>query len=166
MTGAAARLLQIRTYQSDGLVLFTTSGVIDNDFLAVELVSGQIRYVFDTGGGARTIQSTLSSAINDGDWHLVGIVRSDLSHQILVVDDWSGFDRTPPDAKSVHFDLNDDVYVGGVPVSVFPALPRQLRSTSGFHGCMASVVVNGKTRNLMEELVLQPPDVVTGCEGQ
>lgn len=154
----------------DGLILFAGSGVPDNDFLAVELVSGQIRYVFDTGGGARSIQSSTGSALNDGNWHHIGLVRPDLGHQVLIVDEWSAYDWMSQKTKSVHFDLNDDVYVGGVPVGVAQALPKQLKSTSGFHGCLASFTLNGKMKNLWELTVKSSPEdqqlMKEECDGE
>lgn len=146
----------MRTHQTDGLVLFAgSSGVVDSDFLAIELVSGQIRYVFDTGGGPRSIRSATGFALGDGAWHRVAVDRADLRRHVLMVDKWSAEDVTSQETKSIHFDLNDDVYVGGVSVATVKALPRQLRSASGFHGCVASFTLNGKTKNLLD-LSLNP----------
>lgn len=151
------------------MLLFSGSGVVDSDFLAVELVSGQIRYVFDTGGGPRSIQSATGYALSDGVWHQVAVVRRHLRRHVLTVDDWSAEDMTSQETKSVHFDLNDDVYVGGVSVAMVQALPRQLRSASGFHGCVASFTLNGKTKKLLD-LSLNPSSTARNsvkgdCEG-
>ena len=89
---------QVRSLQSEAVLLFIGSGGhVERDFLSVELVAGRPRYVFDTGSGPRQVTSSL--AINDGLWHDVGIVRSDLSDERghwLVVDGLVTYDQLAP----------------------------------------------------------------------
>jgi len=49
------------------------------DFLALELFDGQVRYVYDVGGGARTLRVNVRHSVSDDRWHQVAIVRSTLS---------------------------------------------------------------------------------------
>jgi len=82
-------LSQIRTLQSDGLLVYSGSGVVDRDFLSVELVDGRPRYMFDTGDGPRSIVVNATSALNDAQWHDIAVVRSNVlttSGHALVVD--------------------------------------------------------------------------------
>ena len=140
--------------------------MVEKDFLAIELVNGCVRYTYDTGNGPRSIHSTLKAAVNDNAWHDIGIIRTELRSQVLVVDDCASYD-VQEDARSVHFDLNDDLYIGGVPDHMYQALPRQLKSTDGFHGCIASIAFNGKTRNLMQQIVnTMEGSVHGGCDGR
>ena len=64
---------QLKTTQADGLIMF--SGHLDaaksQDFVAIELFEGHLRYVFDVGSGARVIQDRLARPINDNRWHEV-----------------------------------------------------------------------------------------------
>ena len=90
--------MQVRTLQPDAVLLYISSGGhVERDFLAVELVGGRPRYVFDTGSGPRHIAVPLSSGVvNDGRWHDVGIVRSDLNDERghwLVVDGLNSYDQ-------------------------------------------------------------------------
>lgn len=55
----------------------------------MELVDGRPRYMFDTGDGPRSIVVNATPAINDGAWHDVAVVRSNVlttSGHALVVD--------------------------------------------------------------------------------
>jgi len=49
------------------------------DFLALELFDGQVRYVYDVGGGVRSLRVNLRYSVNDNRWHQVAIVRSTLT---------------------------------------------------------------------------------------
>lgn len=75
------QLAQIRTLQSEAVLLYVSSGEhMERDFLAIELDAGRPRYVFDTGNGPRHIMAPAGSTpVNDGRWHEIGIVRSDLT---------------------------------------------------------------------------------------
>jgi len=71
---------------------------------------------------------------------------------------------------SVHFDVGDQLYVGGLPSSArAPHLDRHVRSRTGFVGCLAAVDLDGDDRALLEqgaELPRQFRDqIVEGCEG-
>jgi len=52
-----------------------SSGVQDGDFLAVELAAGHVRYVFNTGSGARAVLSSSDKPVNDNQWHNISIDR-------------------------------------------------------------------------------------------
>lgn len=89
---------QVRTLQSEAVLLYIGSGgQQDRDFLALELDAGRPRYVFDTGNGPRQISAPLGAApVNDGQWHHVGIVRSDLTEErghSIVVDGLTSYDQ-------------------------------------------------------------------------
>lgn len=152
-------------------MLFSSSGVLEKDFLAIELSDGAVRYIFDTGNGPQMLQATSLSnrPINDGQWHDIGIQRTDLLRQVLIVDECIVEGALAPESRSVHFDLNDDVYIGGVPGHMYQVLPKQVKARDGFHGCVASVSFNGKTRNLMDQSTDIPDSVQHlikgGCEG-
>ena len=49
------------------------------DFLALELFDGQVRYVYDVGGGARTLRVSLRYSVSNNRWHQVAVIRSTLT---------------------------------------------------------------------------------------
>jgi len=70
------QLIQLKTTQRDGLIMYIGG---ERDFLAVELVDGQVRYIYDMGGGPRTVRVQLRHAINDDRWHDVTVQRNELN---------------------------------------------------------------------------------------
>jgi len=79
----------MRTLQADALLLYSGSGVVDRDFLSLELVDGRPRYMFDTGDGPRTVVVNATPPLDDGHWHDVAVVRTNVlttSGHALVVD--------------------------------------------------------------------------------
>jgi len=71
---------------------------------------------------------------------------------------------------SVHFDVGDQLYVGGLPSSARPPhLGRHVRSRAGFVGCLAAVDLDGDDRPLLEQGADLPrqyrDEIIEGCEG-
>lgn len=71
---------------------------------------------------------------------------------------------------SVHFDVGDQLYVGGLPSSGRPPhLGRHVRSRAGFVGCLAAVDLDGDDRALLEQGAQLPrqfrDQIAEGCEG-
>jgi len=118
---------QVKTTQLDGLVMF--SGELGSDFLAIELVAGHIRYSYDVGNRPRSITDGLRLVVSDNQWHDVSVLHPTLTQHILRVDNTSVVD-TLPDARSVHFDMVDDFYIGGVVDTMYATLPKQVSFTA------------------------------------
>lgn len=159
---------QLKTTQSSGLIFFSGLGS-DKDFLAVELYSGHLRYVFDVGSGTRLIQDRLPGFLNDNRWHEVTLLRPSINQHLLRVDTLVSSDSLP-DSRSVHYDLPDnDLYVGGLPRQFFGRLPRQVKSHQGFQGCLASVDLDGVKWTLAESRLEIPEEhkrsILEGCQG-
>lgn len=68
------RRRQLKTTQPDGLVLYIGG---ERDFLAVELVDGQVRYLYDLGGGPRTVRVLSRHSVSDGRWHDITVLRNE-----------------------------------------------------------------------------------------
>ena len=155
----------LKTTQPDGLIMYSRGS---KDFLAVELVNGHLRYVYDVGSGPRVIRSKYRRPLNDNEWHYITVVRPTLDQQILRVDDSAEFDQLP-DVSSVHFDMGDQFYVGGIDKSMYSELPKQVKSREGFLGCVASLDLDGN-QNIMAHRANIPEDyrdlVAEGCEGE
>lgn len=164
----------MKTTQSIGLVLY--SGVASSkDFMAIEIVGGQLRYVFDVGSGVRVVQPVTPRPVNDNRWHEVTVVRPSVTQHVLRVDEVDSLDHLP-DTRSVHYDLAaDDLYVGGLPRAMFGSglgggLARQVKSRHGFQGCLASLVLDGVAWKMAESRVQVPEEhrknIKEGCVGK
>ena len=157
--------------QPDGLIMYCGGGH-GKDFFVVELFRGHVRYIFDTGSGAKVLRSTLTDPINDNKWHEIAIIRSSLQKTVLRVDESAAI-YDSPDRRSKHFDTDDTVYIGGVEPPIFDErLPKQVKSHEGFQGCLASIDLDGDTRsmNILEHRAEIPDqhraNVLEGCKGR
>ncbi|ELU16319.1 hypothetical protein CAPTEDRAFT_22004, partial [Capitella teleta] len=157
----------LKTTQPDGLIMYSGSGITGKDFLTIEMVNGHLRYVYDVGSGPRVVRSKYKGPLNDNDWHHVAILRPTLNQHILRVDDTAAHDHLP-NFSSVHFDMGDHFYVGGLDKTMYDSLPKQVKSREGFLGCVASLDLDGN-QNIMEHRANIPDEfrdaVSSGCEG-
>ena len=159
---------QLRTTALDGLILFsrTATNPVGGDFVAVELHAGHIRFVIDVGNGAEALEAR-GVAINDNEWHTVTIGRIN-NHLINVQVDAAHHDMRMSEAGSVSLNVDQHLYVGGVPESLFQALPSRVHSRRGFQGCLASIELQHEEKNVFDETTIQAKfaDVITqGCQG-
>jgi len=113
LSGPFSIFFQFRTVQSGGLLLFagrlpapgggrttttTTTSRGGEDFVAVELVNGVIRYVFgsvsdEAAAVPRVVRANVRESLADDEWHEVSILRPTLSQHILRVDDTARSDN-------------------------------------------------------------------------
>jgi len=144
--------VQIKTTVTDGLILYyggwagggggDSSTVDDGVFFVLEMVGGQLRYVYNPGGGRsnnnniRAIKVNIRSAVGDNRWHSVGIQRVSLSESVLSVDDSVRTDtagHSPSSSSSVHGSGSeggtDELFVGGVPPELYNRLLRLVSRT-------------------------------------
>ena len=132
-------------------------------FIAIELVSGSLHYVFNIGDGPRRVKLNDLYTFNDNQWHSVTIRRSNLFEYTLMVDDLlTTINNTKSD---LYFDLDGILYLGGVPQEMYIKLPTLVQSQNGFEGCLASLELNGQTFDLTVNDILITSKLVTpGCE--
>ncbi|XP_074649233.1 neurexin-1-like [Tubulanus polymorphus] len=151
---------QFKTTQPNGLLFYNAGN--GYDFIAIELVSGILRYVFKAGSGTNLLTSanTRRSPLNDNQWHDVTIIRPSLSKQILRVDGQSSTFTTANDLT----ELSGPLFVGGAPKSIFDALPKMVASKQGFQGCLASLDFAGITPDLIHDSFIPFPQLIAdGC---
>ena len=161
---------QLRTTQSDGLLLFSGGGS-GGDFLILELVAGQLHYVYDTGAGAREVTfNRPETRLADNNWHTVILQRPTIQRHVLRVDDVTVDDVLAEGSRALHYDMDDSIYVGGVEKHMYHALPALARARRGFQGCLASIDLNGEALSLTNHRVHVPAEfksaVKDGCRGK
>lgn len=155
---------QFKTREANGL-LFYNGGGQRHDFIALELVSGQLHYLFDLGDGPRRLQSKAGVTLSDNRWHSVTLGRpSQHKHTMLVDDSLMSMSTGANADRNQHLDLNGLLYFGGVRDSMWPSLPKAIKSKSGFEGCIASLDLNGETFSLVgSEVLIASTLVESGC---
>ncbi|XP_028809534.1 neurexin 3b isoform X16 [Denticeps clupeoides] len=151
---------QFKTTSADGFILFNSGD--GNDFIAVELVKGYIHYVFDLGNGPSLLKGNSDSPLNDNQWHNVVITRDATNTHTLKVDTKS-VSQVVNGAKNL--DLKGDLFVAGLGPNMYQNLPKLVVSREGFQGCLASVDLNGRLPDLINDALFRSGQIERGCEG-
>ncbi|XP_066484039.1 neurexin 3 isoform X9 [Tiliqua scincoides] len=151
---------QFKTTSADGFILFNSGD--GNDFIAVELVKGYIHYVFDLGNGPNVIKGNSERPLNDNQWHNVVITRDNSNTHSLKVDT-RVVTQVINGAKNL--DLKGDLYIAGLAQGMYSNLPKLVASRDGFQGCLASVDLNGRLPDLINDALHRSGQIERGCEG-
>nr|XP_027314542.1 neurexin 3 isoform X12 [Anas platyrhynchos] len=150
---------QFKTTSADGFILFNSGD--GNDFIAVELVKGYIHYVFDLGNGPNVIKGNSDRPLNDNQWHNVVITRDNSNTHSLKVDT-KVVTQVINGAKNL--DLKGDLYIAGLAQGMYSNLPKLVASRDGFQGCLASVDLNGRLPDLINDALHRSGQIERGCE--
>ncbi|XP_057200265.1 neurexin 3a isoform X9 [Triplophysa rosa] len=151
---------QFKTTSPDGFILFNSGD--GSDFIAVELVKGYIHYVFDLGNGPNVIKGNSERALHDNQWHNVVITRDNSNVHTLKVDA-KAVSQVVNGAKNL--DLKGDLYIAGLGPNMYNNLPKLVASRDGFKGCLASVDLNGRLPDLINDALFRSGQIERGCEG-
>ncbi|KAM9355508.1 neurexin 3b [Pholidichthys leucotaenia] len=151
---------QFKTTSPDGFIIFNSGD--GNDFIAVELVKGFIHYVFDLGNGPSLLKGNSDNPLNDNQWHNVVIMRDASNTHTLKVDA-KAVTQNVNGAKNL--DLKGDLFVGGLGPNMYQNLPKLVVSREGFQGCLASVDLNGRLPDLINDALFRSGQIERGCEG-
>ncbi|XP_031728666.1 neurexin 3b isoform X2 [Anarrhichthys ocellatus] len=150
---------QFKSTSPDGFIIFNSGD--GNDFIAVELVKGFIHYVFDLGNGPSLLKGNSDNPLNDNQWHNVVITRDASNTHTLKVDTKS-VTQNVNGAKNL--DLKGDLFVGGLGPNMYQNLPKLVVSREGFQGCLASVDLNGRLPDLINDALFRSGQIERGCE--
>lgn len=152
---------QFKTLETDGLVLY--NGGKEDDFLAIELVSGHIQYTFNMGYGPVTLRDNLDSSLADNKFHSVWIRRQNRYKQVMVIDNYH---TVSSEGLGDNYFLNLDgiLYLGGVNSDMLKKLPSSIRSKFGFQGCLASLEINREALDPNKDALVTSPAVAQGCQ--
>ena len=128
-----------KTLSLNGLLLF--NGGKRNHFISLELENGHLVYSFNLGdGGGRRLVSKTRHLLNDNTWHSVSVQRSIYNHHSLRIDD-QVFTMTSSGINT-HLHLEGLLYLGGVPKEMYQHLPKVIKATYGFEGCLTGLDID------------------------
>jgi neurexin len=147
-----------KTTNDNGLILYNAGH--NNDFIAVELVDGQINYAFSLGNKINRIISKSKHKLNDDRWHLVSIWRSTKTNHELTVDSLL-YKYSATFNEQDSFNLAEDLMIGGLKSQQqYESLikHKKIKSNKGYKGCLASIEINGRIPDLN--------DIINGNEGR
>nr|XP_040056440.1 neurexin 3a isoform X12 [Gasterosteus aculeatus aculeatus] len=151
---------QFKTTSPDGFIIFNSGD--GNDFIAVELVKGYIHYVFDLGNGPNLIKGKSDRALNDNQWHNVAITRDNSNTHTLKVD---AIATTQSINGAKNLDLKGDLFIAGLGPGMYGNLPKLVASREGYQGCLASIDLNGRLPDLLNDALFRSGQIERGCEG-
>eukprot|EP00063_Salmo_salar_P092168 XP_014067003.1 PREDICTED: neurexin-3a-like isoform X1 [Salmo salar] len=151
---------QFKTTSPDGFIMFNSGD--GSDFIAVEMVKGYIHYVFDLGNGPNVIKGNSDRALHDNQWHNVVITRDNSNIHTLKVDA-KATSQVVNGAKNL--DLKGDLFIAGLGPGMYSILPKLVASRDGFQGCLASVDLNGRLPDLLQDALFRSGQIERGCEG-
>ncbi|GAB6023074.1 hypothetical protein CHUAL_007165 [Chamberlinius hualienensis] len=100
----------LKTQVNTSTLLYNTGIPSDSDFIAVEIVNGQIRFAIDKGNGMVELRSEV--IVNDGLWHHLEIRFGTAYMEVNVDDDVTSI--RPSLGENRHLDLVGPMYIGGV----------------------------------------------------
>lgn len=156
-----------KTKQINGLILFNKG--IKNDFLAVEMYDGQIRFVFSLDSKISVLESNFKHKLNDNKWHLVSIWRATKTNFELTIDSVVFKLSLKAFNAKLEFNFVDDLYIGGYKENFTTLLKENFNiiSHNGYKGCLASIEINGRSPDFdqfLSKLDKTSGNVVKGCE--
>ncbi|XP_063300014.1 neurexin-1 isoform X4 [Pelobates fuscus] len=155
-----------RTTEPNGLILFShgkprhqkdakNPQMIKVDFFAIEMLDGHLYLLLDMGSGTIKIKA-LVKKVNDGEWYHVDFQRDGRTGTISV-----NSLRTPYTApgESEILDLDDDLYLGGLPENkaglVFPTEVWTALLNYGYVGCIRDLFIDGQSKDIRQMAEIQ-----------
>ena len=66
--------LQFATLQSNAVLLYNGRYNNKNDFVAIQIINGQVQFTVSTGKDAASALTNVRGGVNDGEWHTVTAV--------------------------------------------------------------------------------------------
>lgn len=175
---------KFRTNEPDGLILYNGPQERNqSDFMAFELLDGQLFFVLNLGSGALRLQAT-AEKVNDGNrWHTVTVHRDGQEGRVSV-DQLSTDFSTPGRAKRLDLGmftlarhdmayirgcvLGDTLYVGGISWTGNETTSPAVHAATlrrGFIGCFRDLRLNGLVVDLVSALAAKPKsaNIQLGC---
>lgn len=179
--------LKFATYMSNAVLLYNGRYNNKKDFLALEIVNGQVQLSVSLGGIdangkdiVHTVKSFLPGGVNDGSWH---VVKARYNQKLLTIAVGDGCDLNnahmvnPEEkyqycssSKSVKdtmksLDLTAPLHIGGLPNT---GVKFQVHN-SDFVGCIKNIYIDHKRKDLSKPLtnhLTTPkcPAMKTDCE--
>ncbi|CAH1790210.1 unnamed protein product [Owenia fusiformis] len=132
-----------------------------SSFMAVEMKGGYVYYSFHNGYAPITVPANTGRKLDDNKWHFMVINRPSQTNYVFLID--NSPTQVNCRAGSNLFDIQSDMYLGGVPEDSYSNLPSNVQSDSGFMGCLASIDLGGQIPDPIPDAKQIFGPVVSGC---
>ncbi|XP_031559365.1 cadherin EGF LAG seven-pass G-type receptor 2-like [Actinia tenebrosa] len=154
--------LQFATLQSDAVLLYNGRYNNENDFIALEITNGQVRFTVNTGKDAASAVTNVEGGVNDGTWHTVTAVFKNQT-SIVILDDCelgiavqfgnqegsyscAAAKRLDIKKTSRFFDLTGPLLLGGLS----PAFSQYPIANKYYTGCLRELYIDYHLLDLAE----------------
>ena len=151
-SSSLSAMLYLRTLRATGFIYFTA---INSVFVSVSVKNSSVLLSYDLGEGIESIRASFLT-VDDGSWHYINFTI--LSTMACIQVDSSQFCRQSSDML-VSSLQGAVVHIGGVPD--YSSLPIALNQTTGFVGCIDSLLLNSHPINLVQGSIAG--DGITQC---
>ena len=148
----------MQTTHDDGLLAYTEGQ--RGEFIAMELVDGRLVVVAARGSRVPQVFSH-GGRLDDNKWHVIHLQQVGERLFNLTLDE-TFTNQLRIDQKLT---LGSNIHIASVPPNIFQSLSNQVTSTSGYAGCLASVVIHSRLYDVINDASSPPEFVVTGCQG-
>ncbi|XP_077302363.1 basement membrane-specific heparan sulfate proteoglycan core protein-like [Arctopsyche grandis] len=139
--------IAVKPLGQNGIILYNSqkSGRDSGDYVSLALVNGIPEFKYSLGSGVASISGDQALSMNE--WHNLKISRNE-KDGFLYVDGKGPFTTKSP-GKSNGLDLEQPLYIGGVPD--YNQLPDELSSKEGFEGCIGRLVLEDNDLSIMKD---------------
>jgi len=140
--------VEFRTTHENGILLLQTGGIsVNNDYLALTIVAGNVELSYNLGSNGVGKLFTLRSDLNvsDGKWHTAHIERHERAGSLRI-------DSTLPvtgdsDPKASQLNTDGLLWLGGQ-----SDLPMGFPHMTGFEGCLREVAIDDRVLHLVDDV--------------
>ena len=66
-------IFRFATREKDGLLFYNGRYNEKHDFVAMEILNGQVQFAFSLGSRVTRVQASIKGGVNDGNWHEVTV---------------------------------------------------------------------------------------------
>ncbi|XP_070555377.1 laminin subunit alpha-like [Ptychodera flava] len=151
------------TTEKNGFLTYLGGLGSGDDYMAMEIVKGTVRFYYDMGSGPAEIRS--KKTVSDGKWHQALVERNGRMGKLVVKTDKEEDDVVTGESPETYaiLDLpeNSRFFIGGVPQENFQDLPPSLRENR-FTGCIDGLEFMGQTVGLWN--FAQATNADKGCQ--
>ncbi|XP_043271259.1 laminin subunit alpha-1 [Venturia canescens] len=171
ITTTIVMTLAVSNARRNGALFYLPSSLND-DFIALEMVDGKIRFLWNVGGGTGVLthpeEIEVGNPQDDGAWYRIEAERIRHKGKLSVRKQSSTSGRYLPVINATNsefgrFDVmsTDRVWLGGIPES--QRRPAELRATNGLPGCIHQVILDGKPIGLWNFITSAPDSACQAC---
>ncbi|XP_008557031.1 laminin subunit alpha [Microplitis demolitor] len=131
--------IDLKTAADEGII-FYSSAITKNHFIAVYIQGGRVHYSFDCGTGPAWLKSEIK--INDNQWHTIVFKRSGNFGELIVDENLAVAEHSQGNAATM--DVNPPFYLGGILPELSANVQANIGTNKTFNGCLSNFMMNGQ----------------------